>query len=243
MTVQLNGNRGGSASALLHPAGPPRVAPDWLTAVALIAHGESPGGDLLETVAAEGFEPAVLTGGPSAALPDPGSLRAAVLLGSARAQHAADDGYLAAELEWLRRADAAGTPVLGIGHGARALALAFGGTVEPAERPIRGWVMVDTSVPHLVPTGPWLTWQHDVIGLPDGAELLAHNRLGPQAFQIGHHFGVQFHPEATARTVARWVARDDGHLDPRLLLAAIERDANAATACARRLFATFMQTV
>jgi GMP synthase-like glutamine amidotransferase len=242
MTVELNGNRG-SASVLLHPVGPPRIATDWLSAIALIAHGEPPAGDLLEAVAAEGFEPETVTGGPGQALPDPGSLRAAVLLGSARVDDAADAGYLAADVEWLRRADAAGTPVLGIGHGARALALAFGGTVEPAPRAIRGWVMVDTSVPHLIPTGPWLTWQHDVIGLPDEAELLAHNRLGPQAFRLGRHLGVHFHPEASARTVAGWVARDDGHLDVRLLLAAIDRDANAAAVCSRRLFTTFMDTL
>ncbi|MGZ4168353.1 MAG: type 1 glutamine amidotransferase [Solirubrobacteraceae bacterium] len=239
MTVQVKINRGGAASALLSPAAPPRIAREPLSTVALISHGESPGGDLLEAVAAEGLEPAVVDG----VLPDPRSLQAAVLLGSARVHDAADAGYLDAELEWLRRADDAGTPVLGIGHGARALALAFGGIVEPAEHPIRGWVMVDTSVPHLIPTGPWLTWQHDVIVLPGHAQLLAHNRLGPQAFRLGRHLGVQFHPEASARTVARWVARDDGHLDSRLLLAAIDRDANAAAACAQRLFATFMDTL
>jgi GMP synthase-like glutamine amidotransferase len=103
--------------------------------------------------------------------------------------------------------------------------------------------MVDTSAPHQIPTGPWLTWQHEVIALPGRAELLAHNRLGPQAFRLGPHLGVQFHPEATARTVARWVARDDGHTDPRLVLAAIDRDANAAAVCARRLFATFVDTL
>jgi GMP synthase-like glutamine amidotransferase len=243
MTVELNGSRRGSASALLHPVAPPPSVREWLTTVAVIAHGESPGGDLLETIAAGGLEPEPLTAAADDALPDPKSLRAAVLLGSARIDDAADAGYLDAELDWLRRADTAGTPVLGIGHGARALALAFGGTVRPAERPSRGWAMVDTSAPHQIPTGPWLTWQHEVIALPGRAELLAHNRLGPQAFRLGPHLGVQFHPEATARTVARWVARDDGHTDPRLVLAAIDRDANAAAVCARRLFATFVDTL
>lgn len=243
MTVELNGNRGGSASALLHPVAPPPSVREWLSTVAVIAHGESPGGDLLETIAAGGLEPELVTAAAGEALPDPESLRASVLLGSAPIDDADRGGYLGAELEWLRRADAAGTPVLGIGHGARALALAFGGTLEPAERPIRGWAMVDTSVPHLIPTGPWLTWQHDVIALPGRAELLAHNRLGPQAFRLGRHLGVQFHPEATARTVAHWVARDDGHTDPRLVLAAIDRDANAAATCARRLFATFVDAL
>ena len=72
----------------------------------------------------------------------------------------------------------AGAAVLGLGHGARALALAFGGRLRPADRPIRGWVMVETSIPHLIAAGPWLTWQHDVIALPGDAQVLARNRLG-----------------------------------------------------------------
>jgi GMP synthase-like glutamine amidotransferase len=51
-----------------------------------------------------------------------------------------------------------GSPVLGIGHGARVLTLALGGVVKPAVRPLRGWAMVDTAVSPLIAGGPWLTW-------------------------------------------------------------------------------------
>jgi GMP synthase-like glutamine amidotransferase len=130
--------------------------------------------------------------------------------------------------------------VLGIGHGARAIAIAFGGAVEPALRPHLGWAMVSTSVPHQVAAGPWLSWQHDVITLPPGAELLAHNRFGPQAFWIGRHLGVQFHPEATTDTVARWAADTVHELTAAGLLVATSRDGAAADVCARRLFSMFI---
>ena len=59
-----------------------------------------------------------------------------------------DDGearaWIDEELAWLRRADAAGVPVLGICFGAQVLAAAFGGTVEDAGRQEIGWVTVDS---------------------------------------------------------------------------------------------------
>jgi len=45
--------------------------------------------------------------------------------------------------------------------------------------------MVDTAIPHLIPSGPWLSWQQDVIAIPPRTQLLAHNRLGPQVFRVG----------------------------------------------------------
>ena len=123
------------------------------------------------------------------------------------------------------------------------LGAALGGQVIPADRPIRGWVMVDTSLPHLVPTGPWLTWQHDVVRLPAHAQVLAHNRLGPQAFRLGRHLGVQFHPEATPQTVADWIRSDDEALDPRDVLGVISRDQRAAASCTARLFSTFINRI
>ena len=147
------------------------------------------------------------------------------------------------ELAWLRAADAAGTTVLGIGHGARALADALGGEVETLAEPYRGWAFVDTVAPHQIAAGPWLAWQHDVIQLPSNAEVIAHNRLGPQAFRLGRHLGVQFHPELTEATIARWATRDAQSLESTIALTATRRDPRAAAVCAQRLFSTFLNTL
>jgi GMP synthase (glutamine-hydrolysing) len=246
MKVELGSRRESAAPAV-------SADPDWrpggrrLAArnqVLMLQHrDEAPSARLLDVLVERGMEPVVRSVSRGDELPDPGSVRAAILVGSDRVGDAAVAGYLDAELEWLGRADDAGAAVLGIGHGARALALAFGGLVEPADHPLRGWVMVDTSIPHRIATGPWLTWQHDVIVLPPDAQLLAYNRLGPQAFRVGRHLGVQFHPEATPQTVAEWVKKSVVPLDAQVLLDATARDAEAAASCTRRLLSTFIDSI
>ncbi len=198
-------------------------------------HGR-PAAALVDVLLAHGLDSAVVTAHDDT-LPDPGSTPLAILVGAESLDQASADGRLDSEVEWIRRADQAGTTVLGIGHGARVLALALGGGAAPAERPLRGWTMVDTIVPHLIPGGPWLTWQHDVITLPPVATLLAHNRLGPQAFRAGRHLGVQFHPEATPEALAGWGAAP---ADVQSLLAAVRRDHAAAANCTWRLLSSFI---
>jgi GMP synthase-like glutamine amidotransferase len=198
---------------------------------------------LLDALARGGVRPVVVRARRAAGLPDPAGVRGAIMLGSERFGHAMAAGDAGAHIDWLHRADQAGTPVMAVGDGARLLAAAFGGRVTPAEHPVRGWIMVDTAIPHLIPTGPWLTWQHDVISLPPHAQVLAHNRLGPQVFRLGPHLGVQFHPEATRSNAADWARPSDGSPEPERLLDLIVRDPEAATSSARRLFATFLDTL
>ena len=198
-------------------------------------HGR-PAGAFVDVLLAHGLDSAVVTAHDET-LPEPGSTPLAILVGSDSLSQARADGRLDSELAWIRRADEAGTTVLGVGHGARVLALALGGSAAPAERPLRGWAMVDTIVPHVIPSGPWLTWQHDVIALPPAATLLAHNRLGPQAFRVGRHLGVQFHPEATPEVMAGWGATP---ADVQSLLAAVRRDHAAAANCTWRLLSSFV---
>ena len=220
-----------------------RKRPGRDRALVLRRHDFSAATELLRALSERGLVPVVVEANGAHELPAPESLRMVVVAGADRFGAPADRAQLDAELGWLRRADRRGIPILGIGHGARALASALGGGVEQAERGHRGWALVDTSVPHMIPGGPWLAWQHDEIRLPPGAELLAHNRLGPQAFKVGRHLGVQFHPGATPRSVASWASSDGEALDFHDTLTVTARDAAAAEICARRLFSAFIDTV
>jgi GMP synthase-like glutamine amidotransferase len=140
-----------------------------------------------------------------------------------------DDGpardWIAAELAWLRRVDEAGVPVLGICFGAQALAAALGGGVEAAARKEVGWTVIDSVDPGLIPPGPWLEFHGDRCVLPPQARLLASNDVGPQAFRLGQHLAVQFHPEVDGAQLKLWLdagGREEairaGH-DPDKLLA------------------------
>jgi GMP synthase-like glutamine amidotransferase len=136
--------------------------------------------------------------------------------------------------------------VLGLGSGAHALATALGGGVEPAQHPRRGWIRVETTVPDVIVRGPWLAWNEGLIELPLGAELLAHDRVGPQAFSIRGHLGAQFHPEVRPETVAGWVgfrrgeAVDGRPLDGQAVLEATSREQLAAMAASARLLSAFI---
>jgi GMP synthase-like glutamine amidotransferase len=111
-------------------------------------------------------------------------------------------------IEWVRAADVADVPVLGICFGAQALAAALGGSVRKLEKPEVGWVTVTSNDAERVPGGPWLAWHEDGFTLPPLAYELAANAFGSQAFCHRHHLGVQFHPEVTAAIVAGWARSD-----------------------------------
>jgi GMP synthase-like glutamine amidotransferase len=113
--------------------------------------------------------------------------------------------WIDAELDWLRQADAAGVPVLGVCFGAQALTVALGGQVEAAPRSEIGWVTVQTADPTLIESGPWLEFHGDRCLPPPGARLLASNEVGVQAYSVGPHLAVQFHPEVDGAQVARWL--------------------------------------
>jgi GMP synthase-like glutamine amidotransferase len=116
-----------------------------------------------------------------------------------------DRAWIADELAWLRRADEAGVPVLGICFGGQALAAALGGGVQPAARKEIGWSVIDSVDEDVIPPGPWLEFHQDQFFPPPGARVLARSEVGVQAFSLGRHLGVQFHPEPDGALLAKWL--------------------------------------
>ena len=182
-------------------------------------------------------------------LPELDGIDHVVLLGAASSVYESGPGrdWIGAELAWLRRAEAAAVPVLGICFGAQALCWAHGGSVQAAEQEEIGWHLVESLDPELIPPGPWLQYHGDRCLLPGTARLLARNDVGVQAFSIGQHLAVQFHPEVDAAQLTAWLdagARDDlkrsGH-DPDEILAQTRAEEPAAAERAARIVAAALR--
>ncbi len=210
------------------------------TALILQHQEDAPAGLALDALEARGMSGEIVRLDRDEPLPDADEVAMAIVLGS---EASANDGHqwIARELAWLRAADRADTPILGVCFGAQSLALALGGGVGRATRPERGWVRISTAEPALIAPGPWLTWHDDEITLPAGAELLAHNDSGVQGYRLRGHLGVQFHPEVTPEIVAAW-ARDsrDEDIDVQALLDETSRESGRAAADAGALFTGFI---
>jgi GMP synthase-like glutamine amidotransferase len=141
-------------------------------------------------------------------LPDPRGYAFAIVLGSSMSVVDGADEWIARVLDWLRAADAADIPVLGICFGAQALAAILGGRAFRLPTPEIGWIEVDTVDASLVPAGPWVAWHEDGFEPPPLARELARNAYGSQAFSIRGHLALQFHPEATPEIAADWDEED-----------------------------------
>jgi len=140
-------------------------------------------------------------------LPDPARIEGGIVLGATPSVFDPSIPWIAGELRWISAADAAGIPLLGVCFGAQAIAAALGGRVQAAPRPEVAWIDVRADngrVPFAA--GPWMAWHRDVIDLPPHARRLAYNDVGVQAYELGPHLAVQFHPEATAEIVGDWAA-------------------------------------
>jgi len=214
------------------------------SAVLLQHREDAPGGLLIDVLAAAGFRSSTVRVDRGEPLPDPAPFTLAVTLGCDDAVDEQTAGSIEFELDWLRQADRAGTAVLGVGSGAQTLALAFGGDIERAPRARHGWMWISSSIPGWISPGPWLAWQQHVISLPPKARLLAHSRLEPQAYSLGGHLGVQFHPEVTPRILCDWVAAGRAaSLDTQGMLEVTSREYATASAGAHRLLSTYMQSL
>jgi GMP synthase (glutamine-hydrolysing) len=113
------------------------------------------------------------------------------------------------ELMLIAEADARRLPILGICFGAQALCRQFGGIVRRAEHEELGWFEIDVVEGVGLSSGPWLEFHFDECVLPDIAEVWATSQRAVQAFAIGPHVGVQFHPEVDDAQLKEWFAAED----------------------------------
>jgi GMP synthase-like glutamine amidotransferase len=232
--------------------------------VVLRHHDVDSGGLIAEAFEARGASIQVCTPPVEGQLPALDGIDHIVVLGAVSSVNDPDP-WIAAELDWLREADRRGVPILGICFGGQALCVVAGGRVEQAPRKEFGWTTVSPveadvvaagphsiptgphpipAGPHPIPAGPWMEYHGDRCLVPASATVLARNELCVQAFSVGRHLGVQFHPEVDGAQLKLWL--DNGAdaeaiaqgFDPSELLAQTIKEEPAARARADRLVAS-----
>ena len=169
-------------------------------------------------------------------VPDPGEYAWIASLGHDRMAGDLHDPAVAAERELLTLAVERDVPVLGLCYGGQVLAAVLGAEVGRAPVAELGWRAIETDDAELVPAGPWLEWHYERFCTPPGATELARTADAPQAFRIGPHLGVQFHPEATVEIVEGWARADGVEAE----LSAPPEQVAAARDAAFRLFDGFL---
>ena len=167
---------------------------------------------------------------------DPSRYLFVASLGHTAAPGDVDDPAVAAELELLRTAVARDVPVLGLCFGGEALATVLGARVERSPVPELGWREIQTDDPEAIPPGPWLEWHFERFTTPPGATEIARTGDATQAFRLGPHLAVQFHPEATVEIVEGWADHDG--VEASLEVTPEQRE--AAREAAFRLFDAFV---
>jgi GMP synthase-like glutamine amidotransferase len=212
-------------------------------------HAEDSAGFIADAFEAAGAELTTYLFPRENGLPDLSGIDHVILLGAIPSVYddGAAKGWITEELAWLRKADEAGVPVFGVCFGAQALCAMRGGEVVPAARKEVGWITIDSADPAAIPQGPWLLFHGDVCLPPADATVLARNGVGVQAFSIGRHLAVQFHPEVDEAQLRLWMnagGRDEAlraGQDPERMLAETAAQEPASRTRAQALVATALR--
>ena len=124
------------------------------------------------------------------------------------------DEFVRREIDWISVPLREQRPFLGICLGAQMLAMQLGARVapHPEGRAEVGYYPIRPTPAGLALCPHWpdhvYHWHREGFELPNGAELLAEGGDFPiQAFQTGHAFGFQFHPDVTYAMMHRWTTR------------------------------------
>lgn len=210
-------------------------------------HEEDHPGLIGDALVARGYEIDLAMLNAASETPSVTGVDVVVVLGSKCAvyDHEVETAWFGRELELLAHADRLGVPILGICFGAQALCRLFGGEVSRANVSEVGWYEIEVSDAVPLPAGPWFEYHFDSCSLPKHAEVWATSRAAVQAFAVGPHVGVQFHPEIDEVQLAQWLAADpnesrDLGIDPTELLAQTARETPAARQRAQALVDLFL---
>lgn len=219
-------------------------------ALVLRHHLEDRPGLIGEAFEARGYEIDLVMMDERSASPSLEGYERLVILGSKCAvyDHEVEAAWFHRELKLIAEADARGLPILGICFGAQALCRHFGGVVSRAADGEVGWFEIDVVDGVELSRGPWFEFHFDACELPRSAELWATSPRAVQAFAIGAHVGVQFHPEIDEAQLKEWLASDEGEtrklgLDVATLLEETARETPAARIRAQELVDLFLRRV
>lgn len=180
-------------------------------------------------------------------VPDPSDYAFVASLGSPHGPNDKHEPSVVDELGLIGDAVEKEVPVLGLCFGGEVLSEVLGGRVELAPVPELGWRSIETDDPDRIPPGPWLEWHYERFTTPPGAVEVARTADAVQAFRMGPHLGVQFHPESTTEIVAFWASMDAENLasldieDGRALLEVAPEVERTAREGAFRLFDAFLE--
>jgi len=147
-------------------------------------------------------------------LPDQDDVDGAVVTGS-RASSYWEEPWIDDLRAWFRDADGNGTPLLGVCFGHQILAEALGGTLSDMGEYELGYHEIERGEDSPLFEGiddtftAFATHHVVVTDLPPCAEVTAENEYGIHGYQMGHAFGVQFHPEFDRETAVDLIGDKD----------------------------------